>query len=55
MRICLNLTILALDSIGLGVVAARHVPDLVAGVGGILGFLFAAALICAGLVAERKV
>ena len=54
MRLYLNLVILALASTGLGAIVARHVPATAAGVGGILGLLFAAALICAGLVAERK-
>jgi hypothetical protein len=54
MRLYLNLVILALASTGMGVIVARHVPATTAGVTGILGLLFAAGLICAGLIAERK-
>lgn len=54
MRLPLNLAILALAASGLGVIAGPHVPDLVAGVIGILSVVLASALICAGLVAEKR-
>ena len=54
MRFLLNLLILAAASAGLGAVVAPHVPAVVAGVLGILSVMFAAALIGAGLIAERK-